>query len=141
MQPLATRFAETAAWLTNANAKRNELVDRLRRLPDSTSVAQLYFGAPSATGAATSEYPEAVAAVSSHTDELIFFSAALANDLAAHGQRLRTDWIGEFGRGNVPGITAVDFTAARQDGLMPDDAKFAEWLASLDRQIVGDQRP
>ena len=138
---LMTTLSETAAWLTNANAKRNELVDRLRRLPDATGVAQLYFGAPSPTGVANAEYPDAVAAVSSHTDELIFFSATLANDLAAHAQQLRADWIKEFGRRNVPGITAVDFTAARQNGLMPDDAKFAEWLASLDRQIVGDLRP
>ena len=137
---LMTTLSETAGWLTNANAKRNELVDRLRRLPDATGVAQLYFGAQSATGVANAEYPDAVAAVSSHADELIFFSATLANDLAAHAQRLRADWIGEFGRRHVPEITAVDFTAARQNGLMPDDAKFAEWLASLDRQIVSDLR-
>ena len=138
---LMTTLSETASWLTNANAKRNELVERLRRLPDATGVAQLYFGAPSSTGVANPEYPDAVAAVATHTDELIFFSATLANDLAAHAQQLRADWIREFGRRNVPEVTAVDFTAARQNGLMPDDAKFAEWLASLDRQIVGDLRP
>ena len=137
---LMTTLTETAGWLTNANAKRNELVERLRRLPDATGVAQLYFGAQSSTGVANAEYPDAVAAVASHTDELVFFSATLAKDLAAHAQRLRADWIAEFGRRNVPEVTAVDFSAARQNGLMPDDAKFAEWLASLDRQIVGDLR-
>ena len=137
---LMTTLSETAGWLTNANAKRNELIDQIRRLPNATGVAQLYFGAPSSTGVASQDYPEAIAAVSSHTDELIFFSATLANDLAAHALQLRAEWVREFGRKHVPDVTAVDFTAARQNGLMPDDAKFAEWLAGLDRQVVSDLR-
>ena len=137
---LMTTLSETAGWLTNANAKRNELVDQMRRLPDATGVAQLYFGVPSATGAVNPDYQDAVTAVANHTDELIYFSATLANDLAAHAQRLRSSWVAEFGAKHVPETTAVDFTAARQNGLMPDDAKFAEWLAGLDRQIVSDPR-
>ena len=103
-------------------------------------MAQLYFGTQSSTGVATAEYPDAVAAIATHSDEPIFFSATLAGDLAAHAQRLRADSIGEFGCKHVPGTSAVDFSAARQNGLMPDDAKFAEWLAGLDRQIVGELR-
>ena len=137
---LMTTLSETAGWLTNANAKRNELVDQIRRLPNATGVAQLYFGAASATGVANPDYPDAIRAVVSHTDELIFFSATLANDLAAHAQGLRAAWAGEFGRKHLPEVATVDFTAARQNGLMPDDAKFAEWLAGLDRQIVSDLR-
>jgi hypothetical protein len=137
---LMTTLSETAGWLTNANAKRNELVDQIRRLPNAAGVAQLYFGAPSSTGAANPEYPQAVGAVASHTDELIFFSATLANDLAAHAQQLRAAWVKEFGNKHVPETTAVDFSAARQNGLMPEDGKYAEWLAGLDRQIVTDLR-
>jgi hypothetical protein len=137
---LMTTLSETAAWLTNANAKRNELVEQIRRLPDATGVAQLYFGAPSASGAINPDYQDAVDAVANHTDELIYFSAALANDIATHAQRLRASWVAEFGAKHAPETAAVDFTAARQNGLMPDDAKFAEWLAGLDRQIVSDLR-
>lgn len=138
---LMTTLSETAGWLTNANAKRNELVEQIARLPAGAAVAQAYFGAPSsAGGAANLEYPHAMRSVALHTDELIWFSATLATDLAAHAQALRADWIEEFGRRHVPEATSVDFSAARQNGLMPDDAKFAEWLASLDRQIVGDLR-
>lgn len=131
---LMTTLSETAGWLTNANAKRNELIAQIGRLPSGPEVAQSYFG----TGNA--EYPQALRAVAGHTDELIFFSATLAADLAAHAQALRATWIEEFGRRHVPEATAVDFSAARQNGLMPEDAKFAEWLASLDRQVVGDLR-
>lgn len=137
---LMTTLSETAAWLTNANAKRNELVEQIRRLPNATGVAQLYFGAASATGVANPDYPEAIRAVGTHADELIWFSATLAGDLAAHAQQLRDDWATEFGRKHLPEVTAVDFTAARKNGLMPDDSKFAEWLAGLDRQIATDLR-
>ncbi len=135
---LMTTLSETAGWLTNANAKRNELVDRIRRLPDTSGVAQVYFGAPTAAGVTNLDYPEAVHAVASHTDELIFFSATLANDLSAHALQLRASWVREFGRKQAPEINAVDFTAARQNGLMPAEEKYAEWLAGLDRQVVTD---
>lgn len=138
---LMTTLSETAGWLTNANAKRNELIERIGRLANGADMAQAYFGSPAAAGTPTSEYPQAVAAVVSHTDELIYFGATLANDLATHAQSLRATWMKEFGRRHAPEATAVDFTAARQNGLMPEDARFAEWLASLDRQIVGDVRP
>ena len=137
---LMTTLSETAAWLTNANAKRNELVEQIRRLTDANGVAQLYFGAPPAAGVANQAYPDAVRAVGNHTDELIYFSSTLATDLAAHAQQLREAWGEAFGRRHLPEITTVDFTAARQNGLMPDDGKFAEWLAGLDRQVVTDLR-
>ena len=137
---LMTTLSETAAWLTNANAKRNELVEQIRRLSNASGVAQLYFGAPSAAGVANPEYPDAIRAVSTHTDELIYFSSTLASDLAAHAQQLREAWATEFGRRHLPEVTTVDFTAARQNGLMPDDGKFAEWLAGLDRQVATDLR-
>ena len=60
---LMTTLSETAAWLTNANARRNELVEQMRRLPNATGVAQLYFAAPSATGATNPDYPDAIRAV------------------------------------------------------------------------------
>jgi len=132
---LMTTLSETAGWLTNANAKRNELLERVMRL-SGLEMAHAYFG----NGTPNPEYAHTLGAVASHTDELIFFSATLASDLAAHAQSLRAAWIREFGRAHAPEATAVDFTAARQNGLMPEDSKYAEWLASLDRQIVTDLR-
>ena len=138
---LMTTLSETAGWLTNANAKRNELLEQIGRLPSGPGVPQAYFGVQVPGGPSNVEYPHAMRSVAGHTDELIWFSATLATDLATHAQALRATWIAEFGRRHVPEATAVDFTAARQNGLMPEDAKFAEWLASLDRQIAGDLRP
>ncbi len=137
---LMTTLSETAGWLTNANAKRNELIDQIRRLPNAAGVSQIYFGAPSAAGVSDAAYPEAVASVVGYTDDLIYFSSTLANDLAAHGLALRAAWVKEFGAKHVPEVTAVDFAAARSNGLMPDASKYAEWLAGLDRQIVADLR-
>ncbi len=137
---LMTTLSETAGWLTNANARRNELLEQIGRLPPGADAAQAYFGTSASHGTGT-DYPGTVASVASHTDELIYFSATLASDLAAHAHALRATWTKEFGRRHAPEATAVDFTAARQNGLMPEDGKFAEWLASLDRQVVGDPRP
>ena len=135
---LMTTLSETAGWLTNANAKRNELLDRAHRIANALELAQFYYGG--GPSAANRDYPETLQAVVDHTDELIFFSATLCHDLAAHAQKLRADWVREFGRRDVPEVTAVDFTAARQNGLMPAEERFAEWLAGLDRQVVNDPR-
>jgi hypothetical protein len=40
----------------------------------------------------------------------------------------------------VPEVAAVDFTAVRQNGPMPAEEKYAQWLAGLDRQVVTDLR-
>jgi hypothetical protein len=134
---LMTTLSETAGWLTNANAKRNELLDRAHRIANPAELAQFYFGG---SAPATRDYPDTLQAVVDRTDELIFFSATLCHDLAAHAQSLRQAWTREFGVRDLPEITAVDFTAARQNGLMPAEERFAEWLAGLDRQIVNDPR-
>ena len=82
----------------------------------------------------------AIGAIASHTDEMIFSSATLAVDLAGHAQRLCASCVAGFGRKRVREATAMDFSATRRNGLLRDDARFAEWLAGLDQQVVTDAR-
>jgi hypothetical protein len=133
---LTSAVSETSGWLVNANAKRNALLEQIRRLPSAVGLPELYFGAPSPAGVANPEYAETVSAVVDHTDALIFFSATLATDLAAHAQALRAGWVAEFGAGQVPDVAVADLGDARREGLMPDEARFAQALADVDRQVL-----
>jgi len=133
---LTSTVSETSGWLVNANLKRNALLERIRRLPSPAGVPELYFGAPSSAGVANPEYAETVGAVVDHTDALIFFSATLATDLSARAQALRADWVSEFGASKVPDVAVADLGAARREGLMPDEARFAQALADVDRQVL-----
>ncbi len=139
---LMTTLAETAAWLLAANTQRNELVDRMRRLaPGAAELPSLYFGVPSPTGQANRAYPDAVAAMASRTDEMIFFSATLCDDLLAHGRQLRATFVERFGRKDAPPLNGVDLSAERAAGLMPPEANYSEWLNGLGAQVTSDARP
>jgi hypothetical protein len=138
---LMTTLTETATWLAAANAKRNELLERMKRsAPGAPELPALYFGTPSPTGQTNREYPETVLSVASHTDELIFFSSTLCNDLLAHGQELRATFIRRFGKKDAPGVNGVDFSADREAGLMPSDTAFSEWLNGLGGQVAAGTR-
>jgi hypothetical protein len=49
---------------------------------------------------------------------------------------MRADWVAEFGARNVPDVAVADLDAARREGLMPDEARFAQALADVDRQVL-----
>jgi hypothetical protein len=138
---LMTTLSETATWLLAANTQRNELVERLRRLaPGAAELPHLYLGAPSPTGQVNRAYPDTVAAVASRTDEMIFFSATLCDDLLAHGRQLRASFVERFGKQDAPPLNGVDFSADRAAGLMPPEANYSDWLNTLSGQVAADPR-
>lgn len=107
---------------------RNEVIANFRAsspVPDSV-LTPLYFGLRNKTGRVDLTYPNCVDAISSYTDDCIFFSKLLIEDLVQHGRRL----VGTFGK-RGPKIHNPDWSKATQMNLIPDEKLYAEWLSAF----------
>ena len=86
-------------------------------------LAILYFGLPDKDGHIDSNYPDLVKATYDLTDDCIFFSKLLCEDLSAHGKKLK-ELLGD----KSISISKPLFDIAKEKGLMPDDANYNNLL-------------
>ena len=123
---------ESVSLLNGALARRNTLIEKFKSgtFEQGASLVPLYFGLPYAGGHVNQEYPDTIEAISSYADDVIFYSHLLAKDLHAHGELQGRGQPKRLAR-KLPKITQIDFQKAREDGLMPSDERYADWLKSF----------
>jgi hypothetical protein len=126
---LTAILVQTANSL-NANLQsRNDLIQAIKAAgmipPDE--LARIYFGLSTRDGHTDQSYPDLLNGTYGHTDDVIFFSHLLCQDLIAHGERLRSQWSKRYLR-NRPILNKYDFKQAIDEGLMPDDKNYEDWL-------------
>ena len=126
---LTITLTQTIYSLNDSLQNRNQLIDdyRVNSPIDENVLALIYFGLPNEKGHIYKNYPDTVDAIYTQTDNCIFFSNLLWQDLVAHGEYIQKKFIKEFGKKNAPIISKPDFTKAEQDGLMPDSKNYADW--------------
>lgn len=94
-------------------------------------LAALYFGIPirKSDGSENhdSEYKDTVTAISSQTDDVIFFSKMLCSDLERHGERLLKEYKGINKKTEIE-INSVRFGEAEVNGLIPSDDNYKSWV-------------
>jgi hypothetical protein len=129
-RPLSTvaTLAQSVVEMADAYVHRAELIEAFNsgQVP-ADQMPYYYFGLRLPTGHTNRKYPDIVSAISSYTDDCIFFSSLLANDLHAHGQQLRTAYEKAFGK-CAPTISRADFSAVKENGMHPPDTEYADWL-------------
>jgi ketosteroid isomerase-like protein len=125
-----TAVADAIRNLNNVIEKRNNLIERIKdeRLPEGAQVHHFYFGMPYAEGKSNDEYGSYVKALALYTDDAIFFSIKLYDDLREHGLGIAKKYKKKFG-GEVPGISYINWTKADQEGLLPEDDEYESWLS------------
>lgn len=123
---LVATLSQSIDVLNNSHERRNEIIAKCQANsplhPDV--LASIYFGLPDRNGHIDRSYPDSVDAISNQTDDCIFFSKLLGEDLFEHGQQLAKS----FGKHSPP-IQKVDFTKAEQNGLIPDTKLYVDWLS------------
>jgi hypothetical protein len=126
---LLTTLIQSVDGLNTAIEKRNQLVEfyKASSLPPNRLLA-LYFGFPFNGGQVNQEYPDSIGAIYAQTDDGIFFSVQLCNELSQHGDDLSALFTKQFGRGS-PRITKPDFSKAKDADLMPSDGNYADWFS------------
>jgi hypothetical protein len=127
---LVTNLSDAFHGFTSALGNRNKLIASYKASNFSLDdLLHLYFGLPQgSSGITNTEYPDSIEQVYRHTDDGIFFSKMICDDLFEHNTRLANKFKQQFGK-SAPGIIEKpDFTKAQSAGLMPNDADYKDWF-------------
>ena len=132
---LVNSLDETVQAVNTSVTNRNRLIDAWRAAylsPDD--ILPLYFGLPQeGTHTINLEYPALIDAIYQQTDDGIFYSKMLCDDLYDHNVRLINRFKQRF-RADAPGaIDKPDFSTPQNEGLMPSDANYQDWITLFRR--------
>jgi len=120
-------------FLEKSIGYRNELILEIQRQSPPLSQRQLidrYFGLPSPQDSIDERFSTNIAALYAQTDDCIFFSQILAEDLFSYGTALRKRYAKRFRLG-VRKLVREDWTIAESRGLLPSRQKYAKWLGGF----------
>jgi hypothetical protein len=113
---------------------RNNLISDLKNKSSARTEAEkihLYVGAY-ANGSVDLSFGQNMEALLHQADDCIFFSMLLADELLARERKLHARNWWKY-RLNVPLQHPADWSLARQDDLIPDKSKYANWLQGFKR--------
>lgn len=129
---LATTLPQVAHSVDDSIQKRNRLIEDYKANPSISQgeMVRKYFGIRDKNGNTDRSYPDIIEAIYSHTDECIFFSKLLYEDLYDHGEELRKRYTKAFGK-DAPKINRIDFSAEEKEGLLPDEKNYQSWADGL----------
>jgi hypothetical protein len=138
---LMNALIETVDGLNTSVTNRNRLINAWRTDNlSSEDILPLYFGlANSSTRIVNQEYPALMDAIYQHTDDGIFYSKALCDDLYQHNVRLSNRFRRRFRKAAPGTIDKPDFTISQDAGLMPSDANYQDWF-SLVRKAASQRK-
>lgn len=132
---LVAMIEQTANELTHAVEIRSEQIDAFRSADLSHDIfCQDYYGMRRRDGNTNSIYHDSMVAITQYTDDLGFFSAELADEIQSHAVAVRTKLL-KF-RKDVPKASTVDFSAARESGLLPARDNYKSWLSGFKKQAT-----
>jgi hypothetical protein len=131
---LASVTALSAAFgnLNYAIARRNDLLVRMKegRLPDGARGEHFYLGIPYAEGKTNDEYGSYVKGMADYTDDAIFFSLELCEDLQIHGKHIAEKHKKKFG-GEAPEVASIDLKKAQEEDLLTMNETYEKWRSSF----------
>ena len=130
---LVSMVEQALTELSHAIQVRQEQVEQFRAEGMSVELkTQTYFGLKRRDGNTDSLYHDSMVAITQYTDDIAFFSAELAEELQSHAGRVR-DKLLKFTK-ESPKATTVDFSGARDSGLLPPQKDYEAWLAGFKSQ-------
>jgi hypothetical protein len=126
---LISTLTNTALMLNQAIVGHNKLIDFVKTSNLSDREAMFcHLGLEYTPGSSNKEYSDNLEAIYSFTDDGIFFSRQLLEELIKHGEAKRLRFQKRYGRsGDLPIIAKPLFAKAEEAGLMPDPAKYTDW--------------
>ncbi|MGX1196232.1 hypothetical protein [Parvibaculum sp. MBR-TMA-1.3b-4.2] len=125
----ASELFSAIVGLEKAHLSRNSLIEEFRvQAPiPRKRLAELYFGIRDENGFEDARYSDFMRAITSYTDDCIFFSKILGGELASYGDSLRKN-----GRKHLffflPKAVLFDWSKVEMNQLMPDEEEYAGWL-------------
>lgn len=128
----AAALADLIENLNTSIASRNDLIDAFRnnQLPEGANLEHLYLGIPYGNNQTNNMYGDTLNSIHLYTDDVIFFSAKLCEDLENHANALNALYRKKL-RKHPPKSSSVNFTEARNNGLIPPDDDYEAWLTGF----------
>lgn len=125
-----TALSDAIGNLNGALTARNELLARIKedRLPTGARIEHFYFGLHYAEGKTNQEFGGYVQALSLYTDDVIFYSVKLCDDLREHGLHVAEKHKKKLG-GKLPEVSNFDWRKAEGQDLLPKDEAYESWLS------------
>ena len=123
---LSAALAGSIASLSQMIHTRNALIERIQRVPDRNHIVALYFGTPFGDGNVDTQYSDTIDALHNLTEDVIYFSDLLIQDLTAHGDQLVSD-LEKVDKSIKLKIQRVNFKEARDRGWIPDSTNYGDW--------------
>ncbi len=126
-------LTQAIAGLNQCVEMRNEIVSNLNaRSPvPQKELIPLYLGLPDAQGHIDERYKNCIDGIASNTDDCIFFSKSLMDDLVRHGKALSV----RLAR-HAPRVPEPDFSKAIAEGIIPPNSQYEAWLAGFRERAV-----
>lgn len=112
--------------LSRSIEERRSLILDFKKYPMDDTWALRYFGEKSPSGHTHREFADLIDVIASYTDDVIYFSGALSEELVAHSQRLHKVFSDRYGKG-APQVDAPDFSGPKELGLYPSMKDYGAW--------------
>ncbi|UEM06242.1 hypothetical protein JL101_012660 [Skermanella rosea] len=126
---LVSVLAQTINDLGLSLEFRNKIIEhrKANELSHSEQVA-VYFGFPF-NGKINAEYSTSIEAIYNQTEDGIWFSRKLCQDLEDYGNTVLRKFEKNF-RDGAPRVNSPDFSKADKLNLMPSDQNYEDWISS-----------
>lgn len=121
---LTTTLSQTVHSLSSSLAMRNQQIETYKANKGASPAE--YFGLP-LDGQINEIYPSLINAIYQQTEDGIFFSHLLCQDMIEHGNKIVELFNNNFKKG-APTISKTDFSKAEKLGLMPNADNYADWF-------------
>lgn len=138
---LTAAIAGSLANLDEALSKRNALISEFKsyRGTDKEKIPLMYLGAHLPDGNLSTEYADSLEGAYKYTDDIIYFSKLLAEDLEKHGETIKLSHEKKHGKVSQK-VSTADFSIAKEQDLLPNDADFSDWLKGFSKHEAPDSK-
>lgn len=127
---LASMVEQAITNYAQAIDVRNDQIERFRVKEGSSKLSpEIYFGLRGEDGSIDSLFHDSILAMSEYIDDVAFFSSELADEIQQHGEKVREKLL--RATGDAPKASKVDFSAARDSGLLPNRERYKDWLSGF----------
>lgn len=121
---LVAMLTQTLDALTSAIQMRNSVIEECKSGQVAKElIVQTCYGLPLPGGGLDARYSTSVDGIAQYTDDCIFFAQLLSQDLEQYAKELAAT----LGK-KAPAVDAIDFSKARDKGLIPDAKLYKDWV-------------
>ena len=115
--------------LSTCLERRTSIIDRFKRATEAErkQVHYYYLGLENENGNIDTEYPDCIRGAHQYTNDIIFFSKLLCEDLEKYGHSIMHKYEKKFGSTEQK-ILSTDFKIAEEKDLLPNKDDYADWL-------------